>query len=291
MIITEGGKKAYKVGLHIHTERSDGHLSYEDAIRHYKEHGYDCVAITDHWRWSENCTFEEVTVLSGAEYNIGGNNGGGSGVYHILGIGCTEEPDCAQTDSANDLVRKIHKKGGIAVLAHPAWSLNTPEMLIALEDVDMTEIYNTVSTAHESDRPYSGLIIDMAASRGKIIPIDAADDSHYYDGTDSCIAYVMVYAKSNSREDIMQALKSGDFYSTLGPYVDIKKDENGNVIINTSPVSKIAVHSNIVWANEHVSRGEGLTSKVYTPKKGETFVRVEATDADGKTAFSNIIKL
>ena len=291
MIKLPNGKNAYKVGLHIHTARSDGKLSYEDAVEYYKSNGYDCIAVTDHWKWNDADHTHGITILSGAEFNIGGNSACGSGVYHILGIGCTSIPDCTANDNAQTIIDKIRAKDGIAVLAHPAWSLNTPEMMLALNNVSMVEIYNTVSTAHESDRPYSGLLIDMAASKGMIVPIHAADDSHYYDGTDSAIAYVMAYAESDSAEDIKKALISGSFYSTTGPYVDVYKDADGEIIINTSPVDKIAVHSNIVWANEHVSRGKDITSKTYTPKPGETFVRVEATDSNGKTAWSNIIKL
>jgi len=291
MIKLPNGRTAYKVGLHMHTKRSDGHLSYEDTVAYYKSHGYDCVAVTDHWKWNDADNIDGTVVLSGAEFNIGGNNGGGEGVYHILGIGCKTEPACLQGDSAQTLIDKIHEANGIAVLAHPAWSLNTPEMMLALNGVDMIEIYNTVSTAHESDRPYSGLLIDMVASRGMIVPIHAADDSHYYDGTDSAISYVMAYADSGSAKDIKDALLAGNFYSTMGPYLDVKRTENGDVVIESSPVCKIAVHSNIVWANEHVTRGSSITSKVYTPKPGETFLRVEATDEEGRTAWSNIIRL
>ena len=285
------GRIAYKIGLHIHTQRSDGKLSYEDVIAEYKKNGYDAVAVTDHWKWNSNGEANGLTIISGAEYNIGGNNAGGIGVYHILAIGCESEPDCKTDDTVQGLVEKIHEKHGIAVLAHPAWSLNSPEDLIRLEGVDMTEIYNTVSGVHESDRPYSGLIIDTAASRGKIIPIHAADDSHYYDGTDNCVAYVIAYAKSSSVDDILDALRAGDFYSTTGPDIDVKKGADGNIYIKTSSVVKIAVHSNIVWANEHVTRGVGITEKIYTPKEKESFVRVEATDVYGRTAWSNIIKL
>lgn len=285
------GKIAYKIGLHMHSSRSDGHLSYEEVILEYKRNGYDAVAVTDHWKWNPSETVDDVTIISGAEYNTGGADAGGDGVYHILAIGCTSNPDCNKTDTPQNIVDKIHDKDGIAVLAHPAWSLNSPESFKQIKGIDMTEIYNTVSGVHESDRPYSGLIIDMAASKGFIIPIHAADDSHYYDGTDSCVAYILAYAKSNSVEDILHALRTGNFFSSMGPTIDVKKESDGSIRINTSPVSKIAVHSNIVWANEHVLRGENITEKVYIPKEKESFVRIEATDSNGLTAWSNIVKL
>lgn len=283
-------KKVYKIGLHSHSTRSDGLLSYEDVINFYEEKGYDVLAVTDHWVWNEGDENGEMKILSGAEFNIGGADGS-SGVYHILGICCDGRPYCRESDPPQDIIDKIHEKNGIAILAHPAWSLNTPEMLKKLNGIDMIEIYNSVSGVHESERPYSGLIIDMLAGMGTITPIHAADDSHYYDGTDAGIAYVMAYADSDSKEDIVKALKNGDFYSTMGPSLDIKKRDDGSIVIHTSPVSKIAIYSNLVWANDHVKHGDGITEMIYTPKHGERFVRCEAVDHLGKTAYSNIITL
>ncbi len=285
------GKISYKIGLHIHTQKSDGCLSYEDVLRHYKDHGYDVVAVTDHWVWNPDSEFEGMKILSGAEYNIGGANAGGTGVFHILAIGCDSDPGCDPTDAPETLIDKIHAANGIAVLAHPAWSLNSHEDLIRLKDADMTEIYNTVSDAHESSRPYSGIIIDIAATKGRILPIHAADDSHYYDGSDDCIAAVYAYAEDTSKDAVIKALRSADFYSSTGPFVDVVKTENGKIEITTSPVSKIAVLSNFVWTRNRTLRGENLTHNTYTPVKDETFVRVEATDKDGRVAWSNIIKL
>lgn len=283
------GRLAYKVGLHMHTTKSDGKLTYEDAIDRYRSNGYDAVAVTDHWVWNDSEKVNGFPIISGCEFNIGGNNAN-NGVFHILGIGCSENPCCERTDSAQTLIDKIHAKGGIAVLAHPAWSLNTPEQIMQLNGIDMIEIYNTVSTVGQSDRPYSGLIIDMLAVKGSIYKIDAADDSHYYAGDDDCVSYVWVYADSDSQQDICKALLDGDFYATQGPDIDVKYDGK-TVLLSCSPAAKIAVHSNIVWAPKHVLRGEDLTSMNYEPVVGEELVRFEVTDNNGRTAWSKIIVL
>lgn len=283
------GRLAYKVGLHIHTTRSDGKLPYEDVINLYRSNGYDAVAVTDHWTWNGNDTLNGFPIISGCEYNIGGNDGR-NGVFHILGIGCIENPECESTDCAQTIIDKIHSKEGIAVLAHPAWSLNTPEQIMSLDGIDMTEIYNTVSTVGMSDRPYSGIIIDILAAQGRIYKIHAADDSHYYNGEDSCISYVWVYAKSDSREDICRALLAGDFYSTQGPDIDVTYDGKA-VSVKCSPAKKIAVHSNIVWAKNHVLRGDRMTHMTYVPVENESFVRIEVTDENENTAWSNIVVL
>ena len=283
------GKLAYKVGLHMHTTRSDGRLSYEEVTALYRANGYDAVAVTDHWVWNNSENSNGLSIISGCEYNTGGGDCR-NGVFHILGIGCKEDPACEKTDSAQTIIDKIKAKGGIAILAHPAWSLNTPEQIMQLNGIDLTEIYNTVSVVGQSDRPYSGLIIDMLASMGRIYKINAADDSHYYEGEDACVSYVWVYSESESPKDICAALRRGDFYATQGPDIDVTYDGTA-VKLTCSPAKRIAVHSNVVWAPNHVTKGNGITSLEYHPFKNEAFVRFEVTDECGKTAWSNIVVL
>ena len=56
----------------------------------------------------------------------------------------------------------------------------------------------------------------------------------------------------------------------------------------TSPCSVIGILSNVSWAWGHVKRGENLTYFEYEIRDDEKWVRVEARDAGGKRAWSNI---
>ena len=67
------GKKRYKVNLHTHTNLTDGRKSPGEVVQIYRAHGYDAIAITDHWLWGKGSEGEDFTVIPGAEYNIGGN--------------------------------------------------------------------------------------------------------------------------------------------------------------------------------------------------------------------------
>ena len=53
----------------MHTTISDGRRSLEEALRIYRDAGYDAVAVTDHWIYGAGGSFEGMTILSGAEYN------------------------------------------------------------------------------------------------------------------------------------------------------------------------------------------------------------------------------
>lgn len=284
------GINRWKINLHTHTTRSDGSRTPEEVAEIYKKAGYDVIAVTDHWKYHESGEIGGLRILAGAEYNIGGGNAG-TGVYHILGIGCSREPDLTGTAGPQEIIDEVHRCKGLAVLAHPAWSLNTAQQAAKLSGVDATEIYNSVSDAGESSRPYSGDFVDTAACQGLFYSLLADDDAHFYDGSDETKAWIMLEAGENaSDEELLRAIREEKFYATQGPEIHIRREKN-EVTVNCSPVSRISFFSNAVWAPERGHRGNGLTKAVCHVEPWETFIRAEVTDAQGKMAWSRVIRL
>ena len=279
------GKKRYNVNLHMHTKLSDGLRSPAEALARYKQAGYDAVALTDHWYYGKEQEFDGMLVLSGAEYNTRFGDCR-QGVFHIVGVGMRHEPSLTLSSSPQKIIHEIRAAGGLSVLAHPAWSLNTVEQIMPLEGVDATEIYNSVSGVHESRRPDSSLIIDMLASKGRAYPLIAADDTHYYDN-DDCVSWTMVEAEECTAEAIVEAVRQGRCYATQGPEVHLWREGN-EMVVRCSPCREIVFHSNLVWT-ERIKVGEGLTEAHYPLHKRECFVRAEVTDEHGNRAWSQIV--
>lgn len=284
------GNERLKVGLHIHTSVSDGRVSPEEAAKIYKAAEFDAVALTDHWIYNPEGEISGLKILSGAEYNIGGGDSIG-GVIHIVGVGMETEPQLnRETATAQEIIDEINACGGLAILAHPAWSLNSPEMIRPLKGINGVEVYNSVSNAGESNRPYSGYFIDIMANMGTIYPILATDDTHYYEGEDETKSYIMVKAQDNTAQAISNAIKSGDFYATQGPELHIKR-VGDKIIADCSECSSICFMSNTAWAPNRVYRGENLTHAEYTLCDSDKWVRVEVTDRSGNSAWTNILKI
>lgn len=282
-------KKRWKVNLHTHTTVSDGKLTPAEALACYREKGYDAVALTDHWEFGKAYTESGITVLSGAEYNKGADSR--SGVFHIVGVGMTEAPlkkEDAPMQTPQSIIDAIHAHGGIAILAHPAWSLNTLEQIRSLQNIDATEIYNTVSGVHMSRRPDSSLIVDMLAGEGIIYPLIADDDTHYYDG-DECRSWIMVEAEDASSDALLEAIRNQRFYATQGPELHAWR-EGDEIVVRCSPCKEIVFLSNLPWT-PRVFEGDGITEARYEIRPCECFVRVEVSDADGNRAWSNIIPI
>ena len=282
------GNKRYKLNLHTHTTLSDGHKTPMEAAEIYRESGYDAIAITDHWKYGEGGELLGLPIIPGAEYHFIAD-GDVDKMYHIVALFCERDPLVKKSDSPAECTEKIIKAGGIAVLAHPAWSLNEPETFSKNELIGFTEIYNTVSGKHESNRAYSGAFVDLAACRGKTPVLFASDDTHYYDN-DVTTASIMVKAESLSREDLLKAIKNGDLYATTGPEIHLSV-KDGVAEVRCSPAVEVTFFTNVAWARGQHQVGENITRATLELESAHKFVRAEVTDSEGRVAYSQIIRV
>jgi hypothetical protein len=289
------GKTRMKVGLHLHTTLSDGERTPEEAANIYAAAGYDAIALTDHWLYGEADNLCGLTILPGCEYNLGGIDG--TSVVHIVGVGMEYAPDLPSEwagvtvgvhTNAATVVRRIREAGGLAIAAHPAWSLNTAEHLLSFGHFDLLEIYNAVSECGMSDRAYSDVIADQLACMGRYPGLIATDDVHYY-ADDACRGWIMVESESTDRQMLINAIRAGKFYATQGPEIHIEKVAPDRVRLICSPACKIAFMSNTCWTAGRIVRGENLTEAEYTRAATDRFVRAEITDAEGNKAWTNYI--
>ena len=102
----------YKIGLHVHTNLSDGRRSPQEVARIYKNAGFDAIAITDHWKFFPEGELEGLKIISGCEYNLGGGDTVEGGM-HIVGVGMKEEikfPD--RNISRREVIDAIKNAGG-----------------------------------------------------------------------------------------------------------------------------------------------------------------------------------
>ncbi len=258
----------------------------------YASRGYDFLALTDHWKIARETHFHKgMLVLSGMEmdYNLPAQ------VVHLVALGVGEEfAQVAKKEQGPQKgIHLIHAYNGLSVLAHPAWSLNTPETIGALRGVDLTEIYNAVSGAPwNGERADATNLLDIAAAHGTVLNTVAADDAHFYDG-DACTAYIMLQADELSQGAILNALRGNRWYSSTGAdflQIEVMPEE---IVVHTNPVSKVLFLSDAVYAKERCQTGVNITRAAYPIKRerGETFVRVKIENENGKCAWSNPILL
>lgn len=289
MIRDKLGNTWYKVGLHIHTTLSDGKKTPEEVIARYRDNGYDAIALTDHWHYGAGGEQDGMLILSGCEYNSRGHDAV-SGVMHIVGFGMETEPALDRDATRQQIVDAINGCGGIAVLAHPAWSMNTVDDARELTGIAHTEVYNAVSESHQSMRAYSDNFVELCANAGIYYGLLATDDAHYYDGTDDAKGWVMVKAKGLTREEILKALRNGDFYASRGPQLQVTREGN-RFTVECSPCTYVAALSNLAWTAGRITRGQNITHFEYECKETERWLRFQCCDEQGNLAWSNVCQV
>ncbi len=292
MLVFDSEKKFFKGNLHTHTTNTDGKKSPEEALKIYQEAGYDFIALTDHWKRTvdEPHMMGDMLVMTGTEldYTLPAQ------VIHIVGVGVDGSvfDNASRNGGAQSGIDAIRKAGGRAILAHPAWSLNTPETIGALRDLTAAEIYNSVS-GHpwNGDRADSTGILDVAAANGHVLNTVAADDTHFYTG-EECSSYIMVQADELSQEGVLKALDEGAFYATRGPrfhQIEVTEEE---IRVSCSEVRYVIFHSNLFYTHGRTVSGENLTEAVYKrDPRPEHFMRIILIDREGRRAWSNPIRI
>ena len=258
-------------------------------MQEYAAHGYDFLALTDHWKVGAERRYGDMLIMPGVEYDFTFE----TQVLHLLGL--FPDAECAdgivRGMNHMEIIDKINACGGVPVAAHPAWSLNTHDFLASLKSVNIAEVFNTLSDEPiNARRGNSAQILDVSAANGKLFNYIATDDSHFYVG-EQCRSYIMLQADELSVRGVLDGLRRGSFYATQGPeFADVEL--NGNtLIVRTSPVSICTFSSNKYWVAGRCRTGKGMTENVYEIQPGEKFIRCEIADENGNRAWISPISL
>ena len=280
----------WKGNLHTHTTQSDGRLSPQEVAALYHEAGYHFLALTDHRKVTPPpADHPSLLLLPGVEldYTLAHQ------VVHIVGVGV----DSGLMDIPHVLaspqqgIDAIRQGGGQAILAHPAWSLNTPETIMSLKGLSAVEIFNQVSQPPwNARRADSSAVLDLCSAAGHCLPVVAGDDAHFYNG-DACQAFLMLSAPALTQGDVLSALAKGHFYASQGPRFREVKVEDGVLSLKFDEADQVVFYSDLVWAANRARLEPGMREACYSLHEKETFIRAEITDSQGRRAWTPPIPL
>lgn len=276
----------YRGNTHTHSTESDGKLSIAERFAAYREKGYDFLVLTDHRRVNDvrDYSTSDFLAISGSEVHP--QNPYGGATYHIVAINIHEPVNCSKMHP-NAVLDDIKVQGGEAVLCHPYWCGHTVSDFLPLRGYFAVEVYN--DTCMGIGKGFSEQAWDDLLDRGGPVFGIAADDAHGV-SHDCFHGWVMVKSPELTLEGIMEALRTGAFYSTLGPEI---LDITVNPVDKKITVKCSAAASIVFKAECHRGRrvlapeGEALTEATYQVPEGAKYVRVEVTDETGKKAWSN----
>lgn len=287
----------YKGNCHTHSTVSDGRLPIEDRFAAYRDAEYDFLVITDHGSVSDVAKLSEDGFLAISGSELHPKNSYGGDTYHIVALNIHEPIDCGPLHP-NEVIERVKELGGESFLAHPYWSGHTILDLSPLNGYIGVEVYNDTCTGIGKgfSEPHWDNLLDKA---GPTLGF-AVDDAH---GTEHDVFHGWIVVKSPDlkTESIMSSIKSGAFYSSMGPEIhDIKAEEievegrDGNlekrtkISVSCSPARSITFKS-LRSRGRHVraSGGNLLTEAEYTVSAANKYVRIEITDEAGNKGWSN----
>lgn len=287
----------FRGNTHSHSTVSDGRLPVAERFDAYRKAGYHFLVLTDHGKVTDVSaeSREDFVAISGSELHPPNPYGGDR--YHFVAIDI-HKPVPYDDRHPNEVIREVREQGGLLVVCHPYWCGHTLRDLTPLQGYFAVEVFNatcgrigkSLSESHWDD-----LLDEVGLCYGI-----AADDAHGVT-EDVFQGWLMVKAEELTLDSLKEALIAGRFYSTQGPeIVDLEVVETDVTLsggaVRRAPVVRVRCSpaASIVFKGQRsrgerflAPEGEALTTAEYPVIRGEKYVRVEITDADGRRAWSN----
>ncbi len=278
----------FKGNLHLHTTGSDGKVTPQEAITSYAAHGYDFLAITDHRQVTEidGLDHKGMLMIPGIEMDGGQTDLNGS--YHMVAMGAKGPMSYDSGWSAQELIDYGNENAEFVFIAHPYWLSLTLADMIDLEGYIGLEVYNT--TCHYGvGRGDSGPHWDDLLARGKRLYGFGVDDAHF-GYPDAWVGYTMVKAEKCEYDDIIAAMKAGNFYASNGPTISNLQCDGNKMLVECSPCWEIRVVCPLPGRGTTTYRSghkPPFTEVEFEIREGTDPIRIECIDEVGNKAWSN----
>ena len=234
-----------KGDLHSHSYYSDGLDGIAMVPANYREEGFDFFALTDHNRMlTSRCAMAlykdiplGIHMMTGEEVHtpnstlhivhVGGNHSVCEQYIHQREAYEEQVDKIAETLThipeeyrrklamAKWATQKIREAGGISILAHPFWqcrrfnvSSDFQEIVFAEKMFDAFELMGGIPDKHNN------LQLNLwhaQCMKGNGLSVVGSSDSHNHDFAKTAFArrFTVVFAKSNTTADIMEAIRNG----------------------------------------------------------------------------------
>lgn len=217
-----GPWRVLEADFHAHSRFSDGFLSPPELVMQADRRGLDVLAVTEHnmlfpaklaRAWSE--LVGGPTIVLGEEVTTRD--------YHVHAIGISERVSPSTPLAA--LIDEVHAQGGIVIAAHPVrrfW----PRLLPVIRALDGMELMHPIALRagpRPADRAPDGPgggparagwsawdLPDFYAEAqkvGKTLTVIGSSDYHF--GGSLGLPRTLVFAASDSADDVLAALKAG----------------------------------------------------------------------------------
>ena len=303
IFLQDGNAIWLKGNLHSHSMFSDGDLTPEAMKEAYKHHGYDFLAVSDHDFYTDTRHLSDDTFTMVQGFELWANNASNDKDIHIHFL-WDETPEGVLPNQplhlrertgkcASEFCYDMREKGAYVMLNHPHWSMLTSPEVDDENPYHAVEIINYGTEWLENTGDGSVFWSEMLF-RGCRLWGGGGDDNHNHQPLDSMYSdsfggFTVVKARDRSPKAIIEALKSGSFYTSTGPQIYDFYVDGDEVHVVCSPCERIYVCGQHRLHQRKL--GRHVTEFVTKLKGTEKFVRAECMDAAGRSAYTNPIFL
>lgn len=327
VLMPKSGTEFYKANLHTHTNLSDGHVTPQQMKDAYKAAGYSILAITDHEVLYDHSGLndEDFLTITSYEYAISGSGSEFRfkktchlNLYSLdphNTVQVCHHPDAPwflkdeeikksfkfvgepynrwySPECVNHVIKTANENGFIVCYNHPQWSMEDYSDWSNYNGMFAVEVYNSGSDRQCGFFEHNIHVYDNLLRLGKKVYPIAADDSHTvrpagHPRSDNFFGFCMVAAQELKYDKVMQSLKSGDFYASIGQLIDKVSVDNGVVTVEFPPAREVYFRT----ANRNGNtvcgeRGSLITSASFEVKPDDGYVYIMVVGADGKWAVT-----
>ncbi|MFQ5793925.1 MAG: CehA/McbA family metallohydrolase [Candidatus Bipolaricaulia bacterium] len=207
--------------LHAHSHHSDGAGSVAELANLVKARPVDFLVLTDHNTISGYPELEEVAdplMIPGMELTTFFGHAVAIGIDRYIAWTTID-----RSDPLTEKIRAVHDQGGLFGIAHPniigtpictgcAWEYDG----VDLHQVDLIEIWSgSWREQWFANRKTIRWWDELVSSGYRLVGVGGTDIHEYKAKPDHPTTYVR--ARTNSREAILEGLRSGSVYISSGP--------------------------------------------------------------------------
>lgn len=292
----------YKANMHCHTTVSDGKLTPGQVKEEYQKKGYQIVAYTDHGKYCPHPELNSKDFLALAGF---GTDRKEEGTFHFNFYDGSpderkeEKAEVCSPEALNDgssginaYIKKMKQLGFLVTACHPYRSMQNYNDYTGLLGLFAMEIYHYRSDL-EGLNGYNPQAYDEMLRCHKEIYCLASDgnknDYPMEDPfSDSFGGFIKIKARELTYPAVMQALKKGDFYSSMGPDIHSLYIEGKDLVVKTSPVEKIYMKMEGKNCRMKIAPQGELLEEARFPLTGrEGYIRVVCRSENGLYANTN----
>jgi len=231
------GGQWLKGNLHTHTTASDGERPHQSVIDDYAGRRYDFLMISDHDVYTSAKELSHfpsrgMVLIPGNEVTANGS--------HLLHVNASRKL-APSPQRKTVLSEAVADTASFIIINHPNWQSSFDHT--SIKDLEEwrgyagLEIFNgTVGRLEGS--PYATNKWDMLLSKERRVWGFANDDHHLAIG-DIELGWNMVYARSKTLPDIMEALRRGRFYASTGVTVRDINVTSATIRVETENAGRI----------------------------------------------------